>query len=210
MKGVLTFSAQTSRPEWRGDFGGREHILPIPAKIDATAFRDKGGYLVKMAAAALAAATSITVDALPQRVLAGTVLMFAGTKPAVVTADAAAGATSISVAALAVDIADNDEARYHPGGGGAFGLYIPSGTLVGRTFAEAASNAAFGPGDDTDDELYLTYNEVLNAFDNPDIELYRHGSLVKENYLPEWDTISADADLFAAMRTVDTCVKGRD
>ena len=40
--------------------------------------------------------------------------------------------------------------------------------------------------------------EVPDADRNPEIELYRHGSVVKENFLPGY--ASMDADLLTALR----------
>ena len=35
----VQYSGNTlTTPEWRGDFGGREHVLPAPARLDAAAF----------------------------------------------------------------------------------------------------------------------------------------------------------------------------
>lgn len=63
--------------------------------------------------------------------------------------------------------------------------YIPSGTLVGRTVAERDEGTGFGPYAEGDDEVYLVIFDVWDADRNPEVELYRHGSLVKENFLPE-------------------------
>lgn len=63
--------------------------------------------------------------------------------------------------------------------------FIPSGTLVGRTIAERDAGDAFGPYTAGDDEVYLLIYDVTDANQNPEAELYRHGSLVKENFLPD-------------------------
>ena len=69
---------------------------------------------------------------------------------------------------------------------------ILSGTLIGRTYAEQVAGTGFGPADDADDEMYLVAFDVTDAVDLPDVELYRHGSMVKEDLLPEWgDPLSA-------------------
>lgn len=191
-----------SAPIWAGDFGGREHILPVPAKIDAAAFTDAGAVVVTVGSAgALANATTVPVDALtpagsPSTTLiatgstlipAGTTLYFGGEKIAVTTADAAIGATSLSVAALPNALVDDDVARYSRFGA----VFVPSGTPIGRTFAERAANTAFGPAAITDDEIYLTYFDVVDARLNNDVELYRHKSLVKETFLPNFSTVFA-------------------
>lgn len=91
--------------------------------------------------------------------------------------------------------------------------FVPSGTLVGRTFEDRADGKGFGPvtitpGDseadppteDTidQDEIYLLVYDVYDAAVNPDCELYRHGGIVRENYLPGWDEM--DELLQAAIR----------
>lgn len=72
-------------------------------------FRE-GAFMVKLSAAALATATSISVDALSAAVPKGTVLVFGVGKYAKTTAIANAAATSIAVEALPAALADNDEA----------------------------------------------------------------------------------------------------
>lgn len=203
MAGVQFTGNFKAAPAWAGDFGGREHILPWPAKIDASAFSDAGAVVVTVGSAgALAAATTLPVDALvapgsPSTtalatggvlIPAGTVLYFGGEKIATLTADAVEGATSLTVAALPNALVDNDVARYSPGNA----VAIPSGTAVGRTYTERASNTAFGPAATTDDEVFLTVFDVVDARRNNDIELYRPGSLVKENYLPSTTTTAVN------------------
>lgn len=69
---------------------------------------------------------------------------------------------------------------------------VVSGTLVGRTYAEQVAGTGFGPAADTDDEMYLVAFDVEDALDLADVELYRHGSMVKEDLLPQWgDPLSA-------------------
>lgn len=82
--------------------------------------------------------------------------------------------------------------------------FVPSGTAVGRTFAERAAGTGFGPAADADDEVYLTAYDVKDAVTNPDVTLYRHGGLVKENYLPGIGSMSAAvlAKIRAAYETI--------
>ncbi len=69
--------------------------------------------------------------------------------------------------------------------------YVESGTLVGRTYAERDAGAGFGPVDAADDEPYLLLYDVYDANENPEAALYRHGSLVYENKLPEGTDVEA-------------------
>ena len=88
--------------------------------------------------------------------------------------------------------------------------YIPSGTLVGRTYAERDANTGFGLADvvTPDDEIYLLANDVLDADLEADCTLYRHGSLVKENFLPDWGTLTTGEK--DKVRELYTCITGAD
>lgn len=199
-----------STPLWAKDFGGREHIAPWPAKIDPASFADAHGVKVTLAAAGTnsytAGATVLAVSALtlpinPATTLItssqglvlipkGTVLDFggAGAKPVKLSADAKLGDTYISVVATLATVVAGDEATFSRYGTKS----IPSGTLVGRTLAERDAGTAFGAAAATDDEIYLTYNDIPDVNVSDDVELYRHGSLVAENYLPQYTTLSAE------------------
>lgn len=85
---------------------------------------------------------------------------------------------------------------------------VPSGTAIGRTLAERDAGAGFGPAAATDDEIYLTAFDVTDAARNPDVELYRPGRVVKENYLPGWADLAAE--LKTAIRERYTCTLGAD
>ncbi len=69
--------------------------------------------------------------------------------------------------------------------------FVPSGTPVGRTFIERDANAPFGLAADADDEMLLTARDIYDAAKNNDVELYRPGRVVKENFLPAFQTMSA-------------------
>ncbi|MBS3914452.1 MAG: hypothetical protein KG003_08130 [Bacteroidetes bacterium] len=84
----------------------------------------KGAFVVTMNAAALAAATSITVLPLPKALKAGQVIDFGGAKFARVTADTAAGEVTVPVAALGVALGGTETSWL----GGRGGKFIPAGT----------------------------------------------------------------------------------
>ena len=131
MAKVEFIGKQETSPRWQGDFGGREHVMPFPAMLDAAQFAANAG----------------------------------GKK------------------------------------------YVPSGTLVGRTLAERDAGAGFGPATvATDDEIYLTHRDVADAADSAETEVYRHGKVVKENYLPGFDALAAEVK--AKIRALYACVKG--
>jgi hypothetical protein len=194
---------QLTPPAWAGDFLNREHLIPGGAKLDAAAFNAPDAVVVVVGAAgALAAATAVPVDALPGPIPSGTVLNFGTNKFARLTAAAAAGATSLTVAALPTALVDNDTATY----AGIQTKNIPSGTFIGRTFAERETGDAFGPADAADEEFFLTAFDVTDADNNADVELYRPGSIVKENFLPGWATMSSA--LKTDLRATYTTTKG--
>lgn len=193
--GVTVYPNEQGRPTWMGDFGGREHIMPFPAFVNPYLFTDGVGIsIVVDVAGALANATSIPLaDALTVAIPAGTVLSFgsAGSKKfAKLSANAVIGDTSLTVEAIPTAVVSGDTAVYSKYGRKA----LKSGTVVGRTYAERDAGTPFGPAVYTDDEIYLVAFDNENLIDDNGIELYRHDSLVKENFLPEWDTLNtADA-----------------
>lgn len=184
------YSAQMS-PEWMGDFSGRDTLLAGGAMLDPATFLREDGTNVTLRAAAAQGAVQILVDPLTNTVPANTQLRFAPGQYAYTTAVAMAGADTIAVEALPAAIADNASARYV----GTGKVHIPSGTLVGRTYAQRAAGQPFhsvaygGDGVVTDDETYLLAREILDAEADPECTLYRPGKLVYENFLPGWLTL---------------------
>jgi len=86
--------------------------------------------------------------------------------------------------------------------------FIASGTAVGRTIAERDASTAFGPLAVGDAEVFLVYHDVANADDINDIELYRPGSVVKENFLPGFaGLIQGVKDL---IRATYLCTRGSE
>lgn len=216
-----------STPAFLGDFANREHVIAFPARLDATAFTSSTGVVVTLTANAAQAATSITVTALsygPQAattlvsqgnvlIPAGTVLYFGGAKIATTTADAVYGATTIAVAALPTALVTTDTATYNRYGT----LFVPAGTLVGRTYAERASNAGFGPAVvASDDEQFLTLTDAVNVRNNADVELIRIDTLIKENYLPGYGTglllgtTASPTATLTKIRALYQCIQGQD
>jgi len=191
----ITSSSNTmSAPVWAGDFHNREHVLPGGAKLDAAAWRREDAVTVTVSSNTAQNATSLPVTALSGPIPSGTVLYFGGAKVATLTAAAAAGATTLAVAALPTALVANDAATY----AGTAAYRVLSGTLVGRTYAERAAGAGFGPWTTGDDEVYLVVHDVPDVMLNNDVDLYRHGGLVKENFLPGFASLAAGA--LAAIR----------
>ncbi len=86
---------------------------------------------------------------------------------------------------------------------------VPSGTVVGRTFAQRDASTAFHIAADTDQEFYIIAFDVTDAMVNDDVELARPfaGLVVKENFLPTALT-SLSATVIAAVRARYVCVNG--
>jgi hypothetical protein len=190
-------------PVWAGDYLDREHLLPGGAKLVASQFNATDAVVVVVGAAGAAAnATSVPVDALSGAIPSGTTLYFGSKKYATLTAAAAAGDTSLTVAAIPTALVDDDTATY----AGVATKAVPSGTVVGRTYTERDAGTGFGPAADADDEIYIVAFDVTDLSKIDDVELYRWGSIVKENYLPVFSALSST--IKAYLRTKYHCTRG--
>jgi hypothetical protein len=178
-------------------------VLPGGTFVDAAQFNFSDAVKVTVGATAAQNATSITVSNLSGAIPSGTVLDFGGTKFAVLTAAAAAGATSLTVRALVTALAANDVATYQ----GVSGRKpIPSGTLIGRTFAERDAGTGFGPAVvASDDEIYLLALDVVDAVHDNCATLYRRNCLVYEERLPNWASLTTNEK--TAIRSRYQCFK---
>lgn len=202
------YSKDNRRAGWMGDYADRNHVLPGGGKLDSAQFIAEDGAIVKLTANAAQGAVAIAFAALTNPIPAGTLLPFGVGKYARTTAPAAKGAVGVAVEALPVALNNGDQATY-PGSGMKKKLVI-SGTFVGRTRLERDANppVGFGPAAANDDELFLLVHDVTDADRDNDCTLYRHGSIVKENFLPGWDTMAAD--LKAAIRARYQCTIGAE
>jgi hypothetical protein len=99
MAGISTGpTLQSAGRAWIGDFLDREHMIPGGAKVDAAQFNAEDAVVVTTTAGASADAVSIAVAALSGPIPNGTTLYFGESKEfAMLTAAAAAGATSLTV-----------------------------------------------------------------------------------------------------------------
>lgn len=193
-----------THPAWAKDFGSRDHLIPGGGRVDAAQFPRSNAVNVTLTADAVAGATALVVTALSGPIPAGTTLRFNGGQVAYVTADAATGAIGLTVEALAFAIPNTSTSQYR----GTGKVYIRDGIYVGRTFAERDAGTNYGPALDTDDERFLLYHPIDDALTNPDATFYRPGSLVAENHLPGWATMSAG--LKASIRATYRTIKGAD
>ena len=195
---------QITSPVWAADFLSRDNLIPGPIKLDPTAFIAADGARVNLTAAASAAATSIAFSALGNPVPSGTLLNFGVGKYARTTADAAIGATTVAVEALPAALLITDKAIYV----GAKKKIVQSGVYVGRTFAERESNLPFGPVASGDQERFLIAFDVSDVDLDPTAVAVRPNTVVKENFLPEYAAISADATLLGYLRADYRTTKG--
>lgn len=181
MARITDTTVTQSPPSFVAEPLGSHNLLPQPARVDAAQFDAFGSVRVTVGAAGAAqGATSIPVAALSGAIPSGTVLRFSADEFATLSASAAAGATSLAVEALVNALESGDVAIY-PGTNGK--KFVPAGTAIGRTISERDAGTNYGPATDTDDEIYLTGFEVIDANINPDVELVRHNTPIKENYL---------------------------
>ncbi len=192
---TLTYSRGAA---WVGEARDSSHLVPGGVKLDKNAFLAPDGTTVRLTAAALAGATSLTVAALANSVPANTMLYFGAGLYARTTALAARNATTIAVEALPAAIASGSTATY----AGTQMKSVRSGTAIGRTYAER--DAPYGPAADADDEVFLLAFDVTNLDLENDGVLYKPGSVVKENYLPG----NLSAAVLGKIRANYICVRG--
>lgn len=177
-----------SSARWAGDYLDRDHLIPGGAKVDAPSFAAADRVVVDVGAAGAAQfAVAVPVAALTGPIPAGTTVTFGGGKRLRTTVAANTGAVSLTTEPIPLALVDADVSEYVGRGD----RYIPSGTVIGRTFAERDANAGFGPAADADDEIFLVAFDVTDANHIDDVELYRQNSVVYENFVPGWAGLSA-------------------
>ena len=199
---MTTIGPTKSAPVWTNDFLGPEHLIQ-GSKALASAFNAPDAVVVNVGAAGAAGgALAVPVDALSGPIPSGTVLDFGTNKFARLTAAAAAGATSLTVAALPTALVDADVATYP----GVKAKSLPGGTIVGRTIAERDAGTPYGPAAAADDEVYIVAFDVSDLNRVNDIELVRHNTVIKETFLPGWAGIAAG--VVTKVRAAYRCMRG--
>lgn len=128
-------------------------------------------------------ATSMTVDALPGAVKAGTILRFGVSEFAYVDTDAAAGATSLSVEALVNAVEDNDTALVQGNGAKS----IPAGTIMAELSSGKLIPRASVTGSETSTCLLLTTASEKDGIEsgNPAYGCVV-GGVIYQNLLPDY------------------------
>jgi hypothetical protein len=190
---------------WAKDYLDREHLIPGGAKVDAYAFPADNAVTVTTATTiAAVGATSITVAALSGPIPANTAIRFNNGVQAFITTTAATGATTLTVDPLQGAVPIGSVAQYR----GTGRRILASGTIIGRTTAEAEAGTPFGPAIDTDDQIFLVAFEKTDLENDNDVDLYRPGSIVATNHLPSW--AGAAAALRTKLRTIYITTTGAD
>jgi len=181
----IQFTGNTkTTPTFIGDFLSRDYLLAGGVKLLAAGFNPFGAVTVTVGTGGAAInATSVPVTALSGALPSGTVLNFGTNKFATLSAPAAAGATSITVAPIPTALVAGDTATY-PGTSGK--VMVPAGTRIGRTYAERATDVPFGAAADADDEVFIVAYDVYDLNEVNDADVLRKGTLIKENLLPGW------------------------
>lgn len=200
-QGPSTLST-TNSASWIGDYLDREHVVPGGAQLDPAQFLADDAVTVTTTAAAVAAATTLAVSALSGPIPTGTMLRFASGVYARLTVAAVAGATALTVEPLPAAVASGAVATY----AGSGKKLVVAGTAIGRTLVERDAGTGYGPAAAADDEIFLTVHDVTDADLNPDVDLYRPGSLVKENFLPGFAALAAGVQ--SALRSRYQCTRG--
>lgn len=201
MRNRFNFSGypDLTRPQWAGRAIHAIDLLPGGAKLDDTSFTAyTAAVQVTLTAGAAAGAVALAVAALTAGIPAGTVLNFGVAKQAYVTQAAAAAAVALTIAPLVTPLVTGDTARF----AGQYGILVPAGTFVSRTFAQRAAGTGFHPAVITEDEYFLTAYDVKDLTLDTDVSLLLpfRGFPVKENFLPNIAGITAVAAVLAALR----------
>lgn len=195
-KVVSSFWRQNDHPAWAADFFSRDHLVPAGGRLDVSTGFPRSDQVILALDASTAPVTTVPLESAAAKtgkatgeeiIPTGAVLRVEDGLYLKLTAPVVVGDTDITVEETQLDTADTMNATYD----GKALLVIPSGTLIGKTFAEDVAGDPFGPADDADDIMFLIAFPVQVehpfgfGYDSEvDVALYRHNSVVKENFLP--------------------------
>lgn len=205
MPGVTYQSSTLQRPEWLADDLSAMCLIPAGTQAEITAFSYSDAQTLTLAAEVVTAGAGKTlnlVDSLEYPIPAGQILDFGTGEYLTLTTAAEKGDTAL-VGTLAADT-EGGETYDWPGVSGR--TVIPSGTLVGRTYAERDAGTGFGIADTAtpDDEVFIVAFQNEYAEQDAGITLVRHDALIYENKLPGWDGFDAAAK--ALVRSLYNCL----
>jgi hypothetical protein len=194
------------QPNWAAEAIGPAQLIPGGARLDAAQFSYSDSFTLTLAAGVVTAGASKTLTltaGLKKSIPAGHTLNFGSSEYFTLSTKAAEGATTI-VGTLAADVEGGESAVFSGVSGKKL---VKAGTLVGRTYTERDAGTAFGVAEATDDEIYLLAFDTVDAMVNPECDLLRHNTLVRDHLLPGWSDLSTD--LKAELRSLYQCVRGQ-
>lgn len=196
-------SGSFMQPAWATEPIGPQNMIPGGAQVDPTMFSSSDAFTVTVTSAETASPTAtIAVEPIDGSIPAGYTLNFGAGKYATLNSVAAIGTTSLD-ASLTSNLIGTETALF-PGVSGK--KFIPAGTLVGRTYAERDAGIRFGPYASGDEEVYLLAFDTPDAAINPECELLRHQTLVRDHLLPGW--VNLPTDNKTIIRNLYQCVRG--
>lgn len=206
MAQVTWSSSGFSMPAWAAEELSFDKLIPGGSRLDVTQFPASDAQTVTLAAGAVTAGSNRTLtlaSALKYDIPAGYILDFGSGEFCSLTRGAMKGVTSIAGVTVAADLEGGESATFP---GVSPRKTIDSGVLVGRTYAERDAGTGFGLATvASDDEIFLLAFGVDDANINPDCTLLRHGTLVYEDKLPNWATMTTEQK--AAIRSRYDCIK---
>jgi hypothetical protein len=190
-------SVTLTPPIWAGEFLSPQRLIPAGGKLNLSEFFPTDSVLVTVSGANAQGATTLNVTALPTPtgwssgtiIPNGTTIHFGGDEYATVNdASVLPGDTAITVLALTQALEGGETGRYT----GTGKITVPSGTVVGRTFAERDSNTRYGPATTGDEDVFIVaFDEPSIVENDGDVTLVKPGTVIKENFLPGWAGLSA-------------------
>lgn len=183
-----------------------EKLVPGGSRLVASAFPLPDAQTLTLAAGAVVAGAAKTLTltaALKADIPAGYTLDFGAGELFTLSAKGVKGATEI-VGTLAADVEGGESATY---AGISAVRPVEAGLLVGRTYTERDAGTGYGLADvaTPDDEIFLIAFPLQDANINPDATLLRHGTLIYEDKLPNWATLTTQQK--TAIRARYQCIK---
>jgi len=164
---------------------------------------------IVLAAGAVTAGNNKTLNLtapLQHSIPAGFILDFGAGEFCNLVNGATKGTSAITGVTVAADLEGGESATFR---GVSPRKPIAAGLLVGRTFTERDAGTGYGVASvaagSVDDEIFLTAFGVMDANINADVTLLRHQTLIYEDKLPNWASLSADAKF--AIRSRYHCIQ---
>lgn len=184
-----------------------DKLIPGGARINPAAFNAEDAQTLTLAAGAVTAGSNKTLTltaAIAHDIPAGYILDFGSGEFCTLVNGASKDATTITGVTVAADLEGGESITYP---GISPRKPIAAGTLIGRTYTERDAGTAYGVADvaTPDDEIFLVAFGATDAAINPDVTLLRHGTLIYENKLPNWATLTTNQK--AAIRARYHCIK---